>query len=452
MVPAVRIDPRRTPRWIGGLVGLAAMALLVGVVQQAPAAGATVRLRVSANENRTSASALSGASLSGPMYVFVGPRIYDESIDRVYFRLDGRLVPGAFNDASIDWYTPWDLMGGDTDVTKPFDFSTLSRGTHTISAQLVLTNSQKQTISSTFTVRAGTSGTPSASPTPTATPRAPTPTATPTATATSAPPATTAPPSPTTTPTSTASPSAGGRTYPLHTNIASTTFWVGELFDATLADGSQVCSTYDSLWAYHWSGVNGGKVPAGAAGCAGSIIGGCDGIAGSGNSCATEPRTAANGFFPTRVTPKENPFYLDLPYDDLNDSIGFAQRCSIIPWANDPGYAGHCTDGAFSYMKNRWVQLTGPNGSVCYGQVEDAGPSHGDLYHDANYVFGANNAQPVQGKFNNAGADVSPALNGCLGFKELDGQSDKISWRFVDRVAVPAGPWTRIETTSGVSE
>ena len=42
--------------------------------------------------------------------------------------------------------------------------------------------------------------------------------------------------------------------YPVHTNIVSTTFWVGEIFNASIADGSQVCSTYDSLWAFHWSG------------------------------------------------------------------------------------------------------------------------------------------------------------------------------------------------------
>jgi hypothetical protein len=242
-----------------------------------------------------------------------------------------------------------------------------------------------------------------------------------------------------------------GRQYPLHTNIIATTFWVGELFNASLADGSQVCSTYDSNWAYTWSGINKGKVPSTADGCAGAIVGGCDGVT-SGDKCLTEPRTAANDYFPTKApTPKENPFYLDLPYDDLNDPIAFKERCTVIPWANDPGYAGNCNNGDFSYMKNRWVKMTGPNGNTCYGQIQDAGPSHGSLYHDKNYVFGTGNAQPVQGQFNNAGADVSPALNGCLGFKELDGSGDKISWSFVDAVDVPNGPWKKIVTTSGVS-
>ena len=73
------------------------------------------------------------------------------------------------------------------------------------------------------------------------------------------------------------------------------------------------------------------------------------------------------------------------------------------------------------------------------------------LYHDAAYVFGATNAQPIQGQFNNAGMDVSPALNGCLGFAELDGENDKIGWQFVDAADVPAGPWKTIVTTSQVS-
>ena len=244
---------------------------------------------------------------------------------------------------------------------------------------------------------------------------------------------------------------AGQDRYPWHTGIASTTFWVGELYDATLADGSQVCSTYDGNWAFHWSGVNMGKVPASAAGCAGSIWGGCDGNWNATyTQCSTEPRTAANDYFPTNgFVPKENPFYLDLPYDDLNDPIGFRDRCTVIPWANDPGYAGRCNDTSFSYMKNRWVELVGPSGKSCYGQVQDAGPSSGSNYHDAAYVFGSNDKRPAQTQWNNAGMDVSPALNGCLGFKELDGSSDKVNWRFVD--SPPAGPWTRVVTTSGVS-
>ena len=241
-----------------------------------------------------------------------------------------------------------------------------------------------------------------------------------------------------------------GRSYPWHTGVVSTTFWVGEIFDPGLPDGSQVCSTYDSEWAYRWSGVATGRVPASSPGCPGAPTGGCDGIPSPGK-CATEPRTASNGFFPTRVTPRENPFYLDLPFDDLNDPTGFSTRCSVIPWAGDPGYAGHCSDQSFSYLKNRWVRLVGPNGATCYGQIQDAGPSSGDKYHDSTYVFGSSDARPANKLFNNAGVDVSPALNGCLGFSDLDGQNDRVAWQFVDAVDVPEGPWRLLVTTSGVN-
>lgn len=250
-----------------------------------------------------------------------------------------------------------------------------------------------------------------------------------------------------------ASPSAPGpdrdRDYPWHTRIVATTFWVGEIFRSDLADGSQVCSTYDRNWAFRWSGVNKGRVPRDAAGCAGSIYGGCDGITNrAGTRCRTERRTRANGFFPTRIRPRENPFYLDLPYDDLNDRIGFRRRCDVVPWAQDRRYRGHCRDRSFSYMKNRWVEIEGPNGRRCYGQIQDAGPSHGRLYHDAAYVFGSRDRRPRQRKFNNAGMDVSPALNGCLGFRDLDGQRDRVDWRFIEARDVPAGPWRRVITKS----
>jgi hypothetical protein len=266
---------------------------------------------------------------------------------------------------------------------------------------------------------------------------------TPTVTVTTTTPTSTEPAMPTT--------STVHREHPWHTGIVATTFWVGELFDERLADGSQVCSTYDRLWAHHWSGIDRGRVPERAAGCAGSIIGGCDGVWTPEGRCETEPRTADNDWFPTQVRPLENPFYLDLPYDDLNDPIGFAKRCEVIPWANDPGYAGHCDDRAFSYMKNRWVRIVGPNGRTCYAQVQDAGPSHDDLYHDAEYVFGWDDARPRQQRFNNAGLDVSPAVNGYLGFAALDGSDDRVDWQFVERWEVPEGPWTRVETTSGVT-
>jgi hypothetical protein len=239
----------------------------------------------------------------------------------------------------------------------------------------------------------------------------PTPTATPTPSATPIPKAAPAPVDP----------------YPWHTNIVSTTFWVGEIFDPNASDGSQVISTYDTNWYANY--------------------GGCDGVISS-NKCDTEVRTAANNYFPLRMTPKQNPFYLDLPFDDVNNSSAYAQRGQVVPWASSPAYAPYIKDPNFSLMKNRWVELT-KDGHTCYGQIEDAGPGE---YDDTNYVFGSSDARPQNTRYGDAGLDVSPALNGCLAFADLDGDDDHLSWRFIDAAQVPAGPWTRLVTTTPVEE
>lgn len=217
------------------------------------------------------------------------------------------------------------------------------------------------------------------------------------------------------------------RTYPWHTDIVATTFWVGEIHDPHAADGSQVLSAYDANWMENY--------------------GGCDGIVRDGE-CRTEPRTAANDYMPTEMTPLQNPFYLDLPFDDINDPIAFKQRGRVIPWAEDAPYSHHIDDPDFSLMKNRWVRVR-KDGKICYGQIEDAGPA---LYHDANYVFGKYDERPASTEYNGSGLDVSPALNGCLGFEDLNGANDKVDWQFVDESEVPSGPWRQIITTNQVEK
>jgi hypothetical protein len=215
--------------------------------------------------------------------------------------------------------------------------------------------------------------------------------------------------------------------YPWHTNIVSTTFWVGEIFDPNASDGSQVISTYDAHWYANY--------------------GGCDGVIVK-NSCDTQKRTAANDYFPVTMTPKQNPFYLDLPFDDINDPGAYARRGQVIPWATSPAYAPYIHNPNVSLMKNRWVELQ-KSGKTCYGQIEDAGPGE---YNDANYVFGSRNARPENTRYGGAGLDVSPALNGCLGFAEPNGDDDRLSWRFITVSQVPKGAWTRIVTTTPVEE
>lgn len=249
-----------------------------------------------------------------------------------------------------------------------------------------------------------------------------------------------------------------GRTYPLHTNINATTFWVGEQFQSTL-DGSQVCSAYDSQWQYSYFHQNTGTNT--APGCHGAPTGGCDALLRTKGGPCNESnsigslRTPDNGYFPAGLPPiYENPFYLDLPYDDYNpsdatDTTGYARRCNDIPWANDAGYAGNCTNRQFSYMKNRFVKVMA-NGKTCYGQIEDAGPADdgngNGNYADAQYVFGSYDARPYNTSYNAAGMDVSPALNACLGGTF---NSDlTVNWQFVDMGDVPNGPWKTLVTTT----
>lgn len=220
-------------------------------------------------------------------------------------------------------------------------------------------------------------------------------------------------------------PGAGPSEYPWHRDIVATTFWVGEVFDPDADDGSQEVSAYDSDWL--------------------GSYGGCDGVVVDG-VCETEPRTADRHYFPSSMVPRQNPFYLDLPYDDINDPRGFAMRDEVIPWAGVEPYASHRGDRSFSYLKNRWVELVRGD-RRCFGQIQDAGPG---VYDDAEYVFGADDARPANRRFGGAGLDVSPALTGCLGFPELDGDDARVDWRFVEEWEVPAGPWTILVTTTQV--
>ncbi|MES2007143.1 MAG: hypothetical protein V4436_03470, partial [Patescibacteria group bacterium] len=150
-----------------------------------------------------------------------------------------------------------------------------------------------------------------------------------------------------------------------------------------------------------------------------------------------------NGYLPVGLTPKENPFYLDLPYNDFDDNgERRSNAMSVVPWSASKKWKEN-----ESMMKNRWVKLV-RGGTVCYGQIEDAGPYE---YNDAAYVFGKNDARPVSQEANNAGMDVSPALRDCLTFNGWNNADNQVDWQFVEASEVPSGPWKQIITTSGTT-
>ena len=228
------------------------------------------------------------------------------------------------------------------------------------------------------------------------------------------PPTTSAPTTTVTTPTAS----------PWHTGITSTVFWIGEPVGNGSSEDNSI-SAYDDDWEQHYGGYDDYTV-------------------------TRVPPTYANGL---GFMPLQNPFYLDLPYDDINNRTAFADRCQVVPWASEyPSSA--CRNQSFSYMKNHWVEIQHTVNGVtysAYAQIEDAGPY---VYDDEAYVFGT--ALPQSKLANNAGLDVSPAVRDFLHFggtspeDQLDNDENKVNWRFVDATEVPGGPWTLVVTTQQV--
>lgn len=254
------------------------------------------------------------------------------------------------------------------------------------------------------------SQTPTATPTQTLTPTTyPTPYATPRPAPYSTPYATPAYPTPYATPYASpyATPASSTSSYYLHKNITSTVFWVGEPQGGGSSEDNAL-SAWDDAWELHFGGFD-------------------------------NPNSRI-GLLPVGFTPKENPFYLDVPYNDFTDSGNRKSNAAqVVPWASTKTWGSK-----ESMMKNRWVKLI-RNGVTCYGQLEDAGPYQ---YDDTAYVFGI--AAPKSKLANNAGLDVSPGLRDCLKFVGLNNSDNKVDWQFIEASDVPAGPWKQVVTTSQI--
>lgn len=193
--------------------------------------------------------------------------------------------------------------------------------------------------------------------------------------------------------------------YPLHQNISTTYFWVGEPPDDDNKDISNVPSAWDDNWTKSFGGVDNPK--------------------------------KRNGLVVANFTPKENSFYFALPYNDFDDN-GKRKKdaAKIIPWAASKKWGSQ-----ESMLKNQWIKVT-KGDKVAYAQWEDVGPFGED---DSAYVFGG--AAPQQKTNDDAGLDVSPAVRDVLGLSDVD----KTNWQFVDAKDVPDGPWKTTITTSQIS-
>jgi hypothetical protein len=131
--------------------------------------------------------------------------------------------------------------------------------------------------------------------------------------------------------------------YPWKIGIFSTVFWVGE----TGSGPTNTRSAWDGNWKQSYGGVD-------------------------------DP-VRRNGFEPVGFRPLQNPFYVALPYCDMQDGRLKTEAPKLVPWFIE-AFRGATT----SVCKGRWLEIR--HGlKACYAQWDDVGPFRTDL---AGYVFG----------------------------------------------------------------
>ena len=186
--------------------------------------------------------------------------------------------------------------------------------------------------------------------------------------------------------------------YPWKRQIVTTTFWVGE----EPTHNNPVPNTA-SCWDPHWARNFGGS-----------------------DTPDTTARTS--DYIPASFVPAQNPFYVALPYNDMEHGTHKAEAAQVIPW-----FASDYKGSSQSVCQGRWIAIRFGN-KICYAQWEDAGPFETDHWQ---YVFGSERPRPnLNG---GAGLDVSPAVRDYLGINS----TDVTDWKFVDFDEIPTGPWAR---------
>jgi hypothetical protein len=178
-------------------------------------------------------------------------------------------------------------------------------------------------------------------------------------------------------------------------NIVTTVFWVGEP-----ATANNPVPNDKSSWDLGWTASYGGFDP---------------------------PETSnRRNYIPVAFIPRQNPFYVALPYNDLINGQFKPEAPIVIPWFRR-AYSGP----GQSVCKDHWVAIR-KGGRTCYAQWEDCGPFRTDHFQ---YVFGDERPKP-NANFG-AGLDVSPAVRDFLGLQS----TDVTDWQFVEMNDVPPGPW-----------
>jgi len=185
------------------------------------------------------------------------------------------------------------------------------------------------------------------------------------------------------------------KSYPWHYQIRATVFWVGEK-----ATPRNPVSNIASAWDPHWQSTFGGY----------------------------DHPFKRSGYRPAAFQPLDNPFYIALPYNDLDKSgLHRPEASEVIPW-----FWREYRGPSISLCEDRWVAIH-HDGRVCYAQWKDVGPFTVDDYP---YVFEGERPRPNRN--GDAGIDVSPAVRDFL---DLRGNA-LVDWRFADAYEVPDGPWS----------
>jgi hypothetical protein len=180
-------------------------------------------------------------------------------------------------------------------------------------------------------------------------------------------------------------------------NIVTTVFWIGEKPSENNPVPNRA-SSWDPNWAKSYGGYD-------------------------------DPDPAQrHNMIPANFTPRQNPFYCALPYNDKSREGHRPEAPKVVPWFKE-AYQGP----GVSTCKDRWIAIRKGNRTV-YAQWEDAGPFRTDHWQ---YVFG--NERPKPNLNHGAGLDVSPAVRDYLGMED----TDVTDWKFVEFKDVPTGPWAK---------
>jgi hypothetical protein len=185
--------------------------------------------------------------------------------------------------------------------------------------------------------------------------------------------------------------------FPWKNQIVTTTFWIGEK-PTQNNPVPNVQSSWDKNWTKNYGGYD------------------------------NPDRAQRRDFAPVKFTPRQNPFYVALPYNDKAMNGHRPEAPRVVPWFKE-AYQGP----GVSTVKGRWIAIRKGN-KVAYAQWEDAGPFRTDHWQ---YVFGNERPKPNLNK--GAGLDVSPAVRDFLGMQD----TDVTDWKFVEFSEVPQGPWSK---------